>query len=98
MRTGHETPRGAIMEQADMQTIRSDLDEIPRVSAELENLMTVHAFGAEEILDTQLAVEEAITNIIVHGYSDHPGEIAITCDTAPQRITIRIEDSAVPFN
>jgi serine/threonine-protein kinase RsbW len=86
------------MNQASTLTIRSDLGEIPRVSAAIEDLMTVQAFDAEEILDTQLAVEEAITNIIVHGYPPGQGDITITCRAAPKNIEVRIEDSAAPFN
>jgi serine/threonine-protein kinase RsbW len=93
-----QTSWGAIVNQASALTIKSNLNEIPRVSAAIEELMTVHAFGAEEILDTQLAVEEAITNIILHGYSTGKGEIGITCRAAPHSIEVRIEDSAAPFN
>jgi serine/threonine-protein kinase RsbW len=86
------------MNQACALTVRSDLNEISRVSAALEDLMTFHAFDVEEILDTQLAVEEAITNIITHGYPPGQGEIGIRCRATPRYIEIRIEDSAVPFD
>jgi serine/threonine-protein kinase RsbW len=86
------------MNQACRLTIRSDFGEIPRVSAALEELMMVHAFNAEEILDTQLAVEEAITNIIMHGYQAGPGDITIACRASSRKIEVRIEDSAAPFN
>lgn len=86
------------MEQEHVLSIRSDLDEIPRVSAVLEDLMTARAFSAEEILDTQLAVEEAITNIILHGYPAGQGAIAIVCRASPERMVIRIEDDAPPFD
>ena len=45
-----------------------------------------------------LAVEEAVTNIIVHGYPPDEGEIRIRFRAAPRHIRIRIEDSAPPFN
>ena len=45
------------------------LDEVPGVSVELERCMRSSGFSDEQILDLQLAVEEAITNIIVHGYA-----------------------------
>ena len=48
-------------------SLNADINEIPGVSAALEEVMQVHSFSAEEILDTQLAVEEAMTNIISHG-------------------------------
>ncbi len=78
--------------------IRSDLGEIPRVSAAIGERMMDLAFDPDEILDTQLAVEEAVTNIIVHGYPPDEGEIRIRFRAAPRHIEIRIEDSAPPFN
>jgi anti-sigma regulatory factor (Ser/Thr protein kinase) len=86
------------MEQGGELVIRSDLGEIPRVSAGLEDLMTGLAFSPDEILDTQLAVEEAITNIIVHGYPPDEGEIRIRFRTSPRHIEVRIEDTAPPFD
>jgi serine/threonine-protein kinase RsbW len=86
------------MEQEGVLTIRSDLDEIPRVSAALEDLMTARGFDAEEILDTQLAVEEAITNIILHGYGESSGEIGIRNRVTPHSAEVLIEDDAPPFD
>jgi serine/threonine-protein kinase RsbW len=79
-------------------TIKAEINEIPRVSAALENVMQAHSFSNEDILDTQLAVEEIVTNIIMHGYEGHTGEIRITANTALGTIEIRIEDNAPRFN
>ena len=54
-------------------TITSDINEIPRVSELIESVMQAHRFPDEDILDTQLAVEEVVTNVIVHGYGDAGG-------------------------
>ena len=79
-------------------TIPSDLQEIPRLSATLEDGMRDQNFSDEDILDTQLSVEEAVTNIILHGYVENPGRIAIFLRTSPKAIEIRIEDSAPAFD
>jgi len=79
-------------------TIRPDLDEIAGISTALEEVMKTHSFGEEEILDTQLAVEEAITNVIVHGYEGREGEIVITCRATKGTVEIQIEDTAPPFD
>lgn len=79
-------------------TIASDIAEIPGVSAKLEELMEAYGFFPEAILDTQLAVEEAITNIIVHGYQRPDGEIQVICQRMSDAIEIRIVDSAMPFD
>jgi len=85
-------------EQSQSLTIPSDLEEIAKVSDALESLMLDQGFPGEDILDTQLAVEEAVTNIIVHGYENTAGEIVITCRAGPVEISIQLEDRAVPFN
>jgi serine/threonine-protein kinase RsbW len=81
-------------------TIKPDLNEIPGISTALEDVMKNHSFTDEEILDTQLAVEEAITNAIVHGYHETgtEGEIAIRCQATKGIVEIQIEDMAPPFD
>jgi serine/threonine-protein kinase RsbW len=86
------------MERTDTVTIPSDLAEIPRVSARLEEILRAHAFLDEDIFDTQLAVEEAITNTIIHGYAENPGTITITIHASPGTAEIEIADEALPFN
>lgn len=79
-------------------TIRSDINEIPRVSSALDAVMGNHGFPEEDILDTQLAVEEAVTNIILHGYKDAGGEILVLCRASRGIVEIQLEDRAAPFN
>jgi serine/threonine-protein kinase RsbW len=79
-------------------TIKSDINEIPRVSDLLESVMLDHHFPDEDILDTQLAVEEVVTNVIVHGYGEAGGEIRVSCSADDSAIEIRVEDSADPFD
>jgi len=86
------------MERSFELTLKAEISEIPRVSAALENVMLGHSFSNEEILDAQLAVEEAVTNIIMHGYEGHAGEIHITCHATRGIIEIQIEDTAPLFN
>jgi len=86
------------MDQPFEMTIGSDIENIPAVSAKLEGAMKAHGFCTDEILDTQLAVEEAITNVIVHGYKKTGGEIHLSCRVIPDLVRIRISDAAPPFN
>jgi serine/threonine-protein kinase RsbW len=47
----------------------------------------------------QLAVDEACTNIIEHGYGgEGRGEIQVTCAARPGELTIMIRDEAHPFD
>ena len=53
----------------------------------------------EEILyDVQLAVDEACTNIISHGYADlDPGSIILDLEAAPKKLTITLTDFGHSF-
>jgi serine/threonine-protein kinase RsbW len=87
-----------MMEETHSCTINADIHSIPTVSLMLDTAMRAHGFSEEEILDTQLAVEETITNVIVHGYAGATGEILITSRTTHGLAEVQIEDSAPPFN
>jgi serine/threonine-protein kinase RsbW len=79
-------------------TIGSDIAEIPEISARLEAGMQRYGFHAEDILDTQLAVEEAVTNVIFHGYRKGGGKISVTCRIGADRVEVQIADSAPRFD
>ncbi|OPX64611.1 ATP-binding protein [Methanoregula sp. PtaB.Bin085] len=79
-------------------TIGSEVGEIPGVSARLEEAMREYGFSPEDILDTQLAVEEVITNIIVHGYRSPGNTIHLTCRFTGDMAVITVMDSAPRFD
>jgi len=57
--------------------------------------------GLDEIESSrcQLAVDEACTNIIEHGYDgEDKGQIEITCDARPGELMIAIQDWAARFD
>ena len=86
------------MDQQFGMIIGSDVAEIPEVTAWLEEVMRGSGFSEEAILDTQLAVEEAITNVIVHGYKESGGEVVITCHLNSDRMEVEIADTAPRFD
>jgi anti-sigma regulatory factor (Ser/Thr protein kinase) len=56
-------------------------------------------FGARTIYACQLAIGEACENIITHGYKQEGlGEIELAAYSSSGRLTIRLCDSAPPFN
>ncbi len=52
----------------------------------------------DEVNDLVQAVDEAATNVIVHGYQDSPGEIDLDLERQPGRIIIILRDQAPPFD
>jgi serine/threonine-protein kinase RsbW len=77
-------------------------------SAELESLKEFRAFITdccakyqvpdEIVLDLKLAVDEACTNIITHGYQGmDPGSVILAFWIEPDRILVQITDFGHPF-
>jgi serine/threonine-protein kinase RsbW len=80
-----------------------------RFSCSLNNLETICDYvtnyakqaglNEAETYAVQLAVDEASTNIIEHGYGQEcPERIDITCEVLEDGLKIVIYDDAVPFN
>ncbi len=56
-----------------------------------------YSFSKKELYHIELAVEEAIVNIIRHGYQQKGGSIQIKIETQ-NSFHIEIEDASPPFN
>ncbi len=79
------------------------------VPARYERIRQICAFvveaaevaGLDEmaIFNCQIAVDEACTNIIEHGYGgEDKGRIEVACAAEPGQLTIDIRDQAQPFD
>lgn len=79
-----------------------------RVAARLENLSAVRGFvgtaaselGLEpdRVADVLLAVDEAATNTVVHGYGECGGSIEVTVERTAEALIVRLRDEADPFD
>ena len=58
------------------------------------------AFGLApgDVPDVLLAVDEAVTNILVHGYAGRVGPVEIEVSRSPGALVIRLRDEARPFD
>jgi stage II sporulation protein AB (anti-sigma F factor) len=78
------------------------------IPAELRSLAGVRAFvrerlatiGADDtaIADLVQAVDECVTNVIVHGYDGSEGSIDVELESDDRRVTVRIRDDAGAFD
>jgi anti-sigma regulatory factor (Ser/Thr protein kinase) len=80
-----------------------------QVSTELENLSTIRSFVQEYLMnlgdikqdiidDVLLAVEEGVTNIMIHGYQGQPGFIDIGLRRSGDSLVVCLRDEATPFD
>jgi serine/threonine-protein kinase RsbW len=79
-----------------------------RIPAKLENLSEIRSFVRERateldvdpdiIPDVLLAVDEAATNVVVHGYQGREGVIEIEVLREGDALVIRLRDEAEPFD
>lgn len=77
-------------------------------SAELKNLAAIRSFveeitaslgaDADTALDVVQAVDEAATNIILHGYSGHQGVIEVDIERRKDTLVICLRDNAPAFD
>jgi serine/threonine-protein kinase RsbW len=85
-----------------------DISRPQRVAAKLENLADVRRFvetqaamldvGQDAVEDMILAVDEAVTNVIVHGYQDQEGVIEIEVRREGDALIVHLRDEAAPFD
>ena len=79
-----------------------------RVAAELKNLNVIRHFVQEtaESLDVDqrvigdviLATDEAVTNVMVHGYQGQPGIIEIELRRNEDSLVVCLRDQSAPFD
>lgn len=78
--------------QADIHTLPSMLDWVRECLLQGE-------FESAAIRKIELAVEEALVNVIRYAYQEQKGAIELTCRFYPEdRIELTIKDKGPPFN
>jgi serine/threonine-protein kinase RsbW len=55
-------------------------------------------FSRREVLEVQLAVEEACTNIVLHAYEGRAGFLCVSVRFEENRLLVMIEDHGSPFD
>ena len=73
-------------------------DNLPVIAAFIEEQLDGQGISEKEIFEVGLAVDEACSNIILHGYGEEGGRIEIELAVSPDRVTVSLMDSGEPFN
>lgn len=75
------------------------LSELDKLHLNLEEMGTSLGLSKEDVFRISLAMEEVVSNIISHGYSDTADHwIKITISHQRGTLIFRIEDDGIPFN
>jgi anti-sigma regulatory factor (Ser/Thr protein kinase) len=78
--------------------VEAELKSLPVISDFITEAMERLEVDSSTIFKVQLAVEEACTNIIQHGYSGRKGTIKILCKLVESDFTVTIRDRGNPFD
>jgi anti-sigma regulatory factor (Ser/Thr protein kinase) len=78
--------------------IPAELDRLVEIRAIVRDIASACEAPADCIDDLVQAVDEAATNIIVHGYRGAPGIIEMTAELVADDIVITLADTAPAFD
>ena len=73
-------------------TISSDLGKVHAVAQEIRRI-SEESIGPDVANDVEVAVVEALTNLVKHGYPETPGEIEITACGDTEAVIVDIFDT-----
>ena len=91
-----EDSHGGKLDKAVRHSIvmRNDIQQIPTLAEWVESLHIPEALN----MTINLALEEAVTNVMLYAYPGENGKVLIEAEKTPQRITFTISDSGIPFD
>ncbi len=79
-------------------TIPARLDSVPIAREFVTEAARAAGLGSRAVYHCQMAVDEACTNIIEHGYGGREGTIDLECHILDDRLVISITDDSPRFN
>jgi len=80
-------------------TLRNQRSEIARMFTLLEGFCQSHAISADDLFNVRLVLDEAVINVIVHGYDDtreHAINVSLSMDGP--LLALHIDDDGVAYN
>jgi serine/threonine-protein kinase RsbW len=84
----------------DQIVIGSQISEMERLPAWVESLAVTYEIAESVTFAISLCLEEAVSNVIRHGYANNEGQfVTVACSSPrPGSFIFTIEDDAPPFN
>lgn len=84
-----------------MQTLKlpAKLENLHAAMEFLKNFFINSSIDSGAAMQVELAVEEALVNIVSYAYTDSSGDMELSCDISPDRkLTCIISDSGTAFD
>ena len=76
----------------------ADLNDLKSIRQFAELKLTEFGIDSEVVYDLLLALTEAVTNIILHGYGSHPGWVKIDIQSQGKDVRLHILDRAPAYD
>ena len=78
--------------------LNSELKDLPQIRHFILESAGALGVASAEVAKIVLAVDEAVTNVILHGYGGRGGPVEIEVSGRPGELVIRLRDHARPFD
>ena len=78
--------------------VEAQLENLGRVRRFIEESCTIFGVRDSTVSDLRLAVDEAVTNIIIHGYKKQGGTIEVEVERKHDDLFVRLRDDAAVFD
>jgi anti-sigma regulatory factor (Ser/Thr protein kinase) len=90
---------GMAAEETKRFVVRNRMEELPLLAEKVEALAAHWKFAGPMVMNLNLVLEEALSNIIFYAFRDQEvHKIRISITREGDRLTIRIRDDGVPFD
>ena len=86
------------MLESEIYSAEASLNQLAGIRAFVQARLTSQGVDEVNVQALCLAVDEACSNIILHGQKHHASSLIISADYANGTCTIRIKDNAKPFD
>ena len=77
----------------------ASLENLPKFLESVSKCIAQQDFESQKTTEIEIALEEALVNVIKHAYKTKPGNVSISClQDEKDRFVIEIEDNGPPFD
>jgi serine/threonine-protein kinase RsbW len=96
--SAHQQPAAAVETPTVRLTIPAKAEYITLVRLALSGLSRLRPLSEEVLGDLKLAVTEACTNSVRHGYADGEGTVEVLYQLEPDRLVVEVLDDGPGFD